>query len=166
MSAVDTLLPFTFQGAAYLTIEGGGSGQSVNVLFEGSVSASIVGRAVSEARHRGRHASGTPIVIETEDGNISLQISGKATSMLGSSQVSLYGAAKGQGAGAGWSSTGRGTAKLRKITLTPKEADSGSTQSIVFNYCHCDSFDITSDDEKFMGFTSSWTDFENYPSIS
>ena len=167
MAALDNVTtPFKFNVGTF-TIAGSGSGESLSITGALTFSWTRTGRAYQEARNQGRHQS-TPVVVETEDGNISLTISGYVTSFLGSSNVHPYEAITHDGNAASWASQSTGGKKTVSITAAPTSAaDGGGAQSIVFNHCANDSCDIDFQGEgSLFTFSATFTDLENDPTIT
>lgn len=162
MAAADSSIPRVFHGASAIVISDGSN--SVTIIFEGTFTWSATGRTKNEARSRGRHKS-TPVVTEGEDGDISISMSGKITSYLGSSNTHLYEALTKTGNAAGWTPTADGNAHTYRIVYTSLNgAAAGGTQTLTFAYCSTDSIDIdTNGDGGHETLEASITDRENLP---
>ena len=135
MPALDPTAPQTYHGAVAVEIYDG-STNSISLVFEGSFSWSEVGRAVVEARSRGRHLA-TPVLVETEDNDCSISLKGLVTSFLGASTVHLYEALTFTGNAAAWVPVGAGNAKSFGIRFTALSGDFGGGQQVLdFFPCH------------------------------
>lgn len=168
MAALDSSTPLKRIGTTALLItDGSSSPNSISVIFEGSFSATINGRAVVEATSQGRHKT-TPVVVETTDGTISLEFDGHITSLKGSSNTHVYEALTNTGTASAWEGTADGDAYTLKLTVTFIETkqSGAATQTLVFAHCHPDSVQIDAGTEDGVRFSASFTDFENYPTAA
>lgn len=166
MAALDSTTEVrVFHGAAAIQLTDGTN--TVTVAFQGEMSWERTGRTVSEARDRNRHKS-TPVLTEAEDGNISISLSGKITSYLGSSNAHLYEVLTGTGQAASWTPTANGNAhSFRLIYTSLSSAAAGGNQTLTFNYCHCESQSINlNGDGGHEMLDASITDYENDPTIA
>lgn len=165
MAALDSSVPQVYSGAAAVQITDGSN--TVTIAFEGSFSWTRTGRQVVEARSRDRHKS-TPVIVETGDSDISISMEGNITSFLGSSNTYVYEALTKTGNAAAWTSTGAGNAYTFRLVYTCLSgAAGGGSQTLTFNYCHCDqiAIDPGGDDGK-TSFSATITDYENDPTIA
>lgn len=144
MAALDSSAPHVFNGAAAISIDDGTTpaALTVDIIFEGSFSWTETGRTVTEARTRGRRKS-TPVLIESEDNDIEITLSGKITSYLGDSNTHIYEALTKTGNAASWVKTGAGTAHSYTLTFTALSGSDGSTvQTLTFDPCHTSSLQL------------------------
>jgi hypothetical protein len=148
-------------------INGGGGGETVTATLVGTVTWSFTGRSYVEARAKGRHQS-TPVAVETEDGVVTLTVTGFITSYLGSANVHPYEAMNHTGTAAAWTTTGIGSKKLLELVFTQVGTeDSQASQINTFAYCALDSFAVDPKGEDGLtGFTATFTDLENRPTVS
>lgn len=164
MAGLDnTTTPFAFTGTMTYRITDGGANY-IDMTLVGSLSWDAPGRTQVEVMERRRHQS-TPVTVETDDGNVTLNVSGRITSFLGSSNVHPFEAFTQTGNASGWTSvTGHGYVLEHKVTLTHP---SGTQQTLTFNYCKRDSLSCNHDGADGLGdFEATFTDMENYPSIA
>ena len=71
MAALDAVVPFKNSNGTLNLYEGSGSPASLTLTFrQGTLSYSETGRAYVEAMEAGRHISAAPVLIETDDGNV------------------------------------------------------------------------------------------------
>lgn len=169
MSDLDSSTPLKRIGTTALLIEDGTTptANSISVIFEGSLSATISGRAVVEATSQGRHKA-TPVVVETTSGTVSLEFDGHITSLKGSSNTHIYEALTKTGTASSWKGTVDGDAYCLKITATFLQTAQASpaTQTLVFAHCHPDSVQIDAGTEDGVRFSASFTDYEDYPTAA
>jgi hypothetical protein len=142
----------------------------IAAIVEGNLTWSETGRAWVEAgKSRGRR-SGRPVVVETDDGQISLSFSVKISTWLGDTEVSIREAltGKGKAASAGWQSTVDGGRWGTEIEFTwDGSEDGGATQSAKFAYVITDSLDVdTGQFDGLTGLSVSATDLENEPTYA
>jgi hypothetical protein len=164
MPALDSSIPHVWAGAAAITIEGDGASESTSFIFEGTFTWTQVGRTAVESRKRGRHHETKPVVVETDDGDVAISMSGEITSYLGSSSTYPYEAFTKSGTASSWTSTVDGGAHAVRLVYRSLEPESGATQTATFNYCHPDSvkIDPKGSDGKAM-LEVELTDYENKP---
>lgn len=165
MAAIDSsTTPFKWPGSGNITISDGGA-NTLNMTLIGSFSYEEPGRTKVEVRERRRHQA-TPVVLETDDGDVSISISGKVTSLLGSGNVHPYEAFTQSGNASAWTSVGSGDAYQFQIVATATHPD-GSTQTATFAYCTLNSISVNFDGEDGqMTFEATLTDYENAPTIA
>lgn len=136
-------------------------------LIQGTVTWSEPGRTKVEARDRNRH-QGTPVVVETDDGNVTGSITLLCTSWKGSSNTHPYEFMTFTGTASSFASTGAGGANLIEMVLTTNStADGGGSQTVTF--AHCDFSDISVDTGGTDGLctiTANFTDYENRPTMA
>ena len=117
---------------------------------------------------RGRHYSGSPVLIETEDSNVTGQFTFLPTSYYGSSNVYPYEMMLFKGGASGYTSTASGSKKALKATLTINKSEEGeSNQTATFAYCVFT--EVATDLAAADGLAQiqgSFTDHENTPTIA
>lgn len=152
MAVLDSSEPLVYAGAAAIAINDGTTptALTVSIIFEGTFSWSRTGRTVTEARTRGRRKS-TPVLIEGEDNDITISLSGKVTSYLGDSNTHVYEALHRSGNASSWVKTGGGNAHTFELVFTALAPDSGgTTQTLTFPVCSLSSFNGNPDGEGSM----------------
>jgi hypothetical protein len=169
MADLDSSVPLKRIGTTALLIEDGTTptANSVSVIFEGTFSATVTGRAVVEATSQGRHKS-TPVLVETTSGTVALTLDGHITSLKGNSNTHIYEALTRTGTASSWATTGDGDAYMLKITATfvQSKQTTPATQTLVFAYCHPDSIQIGAGPDDAVTFSASFTDYEDYPTAA
>jgi hypothetical protein len=169
MADLDSSTPLKRIGTTALLIKDGTTptANSVSVIFEGSFSATVTGRAVVEATSQGRHKT-TPVLVETTSGTVALEFDGHITSLKGASNTHIYEALTRTGTAASWVSTGDGDAYTVEIVATFLESKQtgAATQTLTFAFCHPDSIQIEAGTEDAVRFSASLTDFEDYPTAA
>jgi hypothetical protein len=163
VASIDSTSKVFVDNVTTIVLEDGDADTLTIALRQAPLNYSLSGRTVVEARNAGRHA-GTPIVNQTEDGNVTGNISAIVTTFYNTTNHSLQDFAKGIGTASAKNSVGTGTAHLVKMTATVTNEDS-TTQTLVFNYCHFDTAELGDLDGQYL-LTLSFTDFENEPTIS
>jgi hypothetical protein len=168
MAALDSEIAFPFSEGTG-TISDGSTNSITFTWQQGSFTWSQPGRSYTEQKHRGRRpTSGAPVLMETEDAEITGQCSFLITSLLGSTNVHPYEAMTLSGNASSWTTTARGSKKAVRMTLSPSSssAATGGTQNVAFNYCV---FQVECDMSGAEGLglvTGSFTDHENKPTIT
>ncbi len=136
-------------------------------LVQGSATWTEPGRAVAEARERGRHLT-KPTIVETDDQNVSLSISALVDTVYGNTAVSLREFVTFTNGASAFVSTASGAAPCVKVTLTLNSTvDGGGSQTVVFAYAHCD--ELSWDDAGTDGLATvslTFTDFESRPTYA
>ncbi len=164
---MDSAIPQVFSGATAITIEGAGAGESISMAFLGEFSWTRTGRVSVEARERSRHVAGGPVVVETEDSDISISLSGHITSYLGDSDVHPYEAFTKTGLAASWTSTVQGGAHGLRLKFRGKNPATGAEQTLTFRYCVPQSIEINPNGDRGLAQISvELLDYENDPQIA
>ena len=90
MAQLDSTIPVKWSGSGTLVLTDG-SGNTVTAMFEqGTFTWTESARAYVEAMTRGRHTSGGPTLIETDDGTVSGSFTFLITSFYGNAAVTMY----------------------------------------------------------------------------
>ena len=168
MAALDSSTPLKRIGTTALTLtDGAGSPTSISVIFEGSFSFTTTGRAVIEAMSQGRHKS-TPVLVETQDQTTSLEFDGYVTSFKGSSNSHVYEFLTRTGTASALTTTSDGDGFTLKLVATflESKASGAATQTLTFNFAHCDSVQIEAGTEDGVRFSASFTCYENAPTAA
>lgn len=167
MAALDSTIPQVFKGAAAIRIsDGTGTPLTVDLIFEGTFSWTQVGRTVNEARSRGRRKS-TPVLIEGEDNDMELTLSGKITTYLGNSNTHVREALTQTGTAGSWVKTGAGNAYSFDLKFTSLAGDgSGTTQVLTFSPCVVTSLQTNPDGDSGHEFEATITCYANRPTIA
>ena len=156
--------PFKVALTSIALSDGTGTPNTITLTLEqgSSITWSETGRTVTEARARGRHQT-TPMVVETEDGNVTGSITLIVSSWLGDSNTHPYEAFTFTGNAATWTSVGGGGAPLLKWVATMNSTvDDGGSQAGTFSYVHVDSIDV-GEQEGLYTIQATFTDYENRP---
>lgn len=122
----------------------------------------------TEARVRNMHASSTPVLRKTGDGNVTGSMRLLVSSVLGSAAVTPREALTFSGGAAGWATTARGDKKAGKLVLTLNASGaSGATQTVTFNYCVATNIKFDpAGAEGLMALDFDITDHENRPTYA
>lgn len=168
MAVLDSSEPMVYSGAAAIQLsDGTGTPLTVDIIFEGTFSWTRTGRTITEARTRGRRKA-TPVLIEGEDNDITISLSGKITSYLGDSNTHIYEALHKDGNASAWVKTGAGNAHSFDLIFTALAPDSGgTTQTLRFSPCTMSSFNGSPDGEGNMHeFEAELVCYANDPTIA
>jgi hypothetical protein len=169
MASLDSSTPLKRIGTTALAVADGTTptANSISVIFEGSISFTVSGASVIEATSQGKHKT-TPVVVETQDQVTSIEFDGYITSFKGSSNTHIYEALTRTGTASSWKTTSDGDGYCVKLTVTYLEskATSPSTQEVVFAFAHPDSVQIEAGTEDAVRFSASFTNYENYPTVT
>ena len=173
MANLDSSFPHKFAGATLVISDGAGSPASVTVTFkQGTISWTETGRTYTEAREAGRHASvsGKPVLIETDDTDVTGSFTALVTSFKGSSNTHPYEALTFSGNASAWTSTAGGSKTAIKLVLTVDssgEDSTGGSQTVTFAYAVPTevSVDAACGDGLFQ-LSCSFTDHENRPTLA
>ncbi len=160
--------PFKHAVLGAVLNDGAGTPATITLLgVQGSVTWTETGRVKKEARDRTRHQA-TPVIIETEDGNVTGSITLHATSFKGSSNTHPYEFITKTGAGASLTSTATGGAHCVELVLTLNSTvDGGGSQTATFAYCDCSNITVDSTgDEGAFTLSFDFVDYENRPTYA
>lgn len=139
MADLDTSIPHKFATSSVVIKDGTTpTPNSITMtLKQGTISWTETGREYAEAMEAGRHVSGAPVLQETNDTNVTLNLTGLITSFKGNSNTHPYEAFTFSGNAASWVSTATGSKKSLLIEATFDSTEDGSTggsQTVSFAY--------------------------------
>lgn len=150
------------------TLYDGSTNSLVLAMVQSDVESTVEGKPYTEARARNLHATGTPILRVTGDGNVTGSISLLISSFYGSSAVTPYEVFTFTGGASGWTSTSRGDRQSLKLVLAVNAtAAGGASQTITYNYCVFSNVKISpSGGDGLYLLTADFVDHENKPTIA
>lgn len=138
MATLDaTKAGLVWAGSGNIVFSGGGGGQTCTATLVGSVDWNSSGKNAVEVKEKDEHQS-PPVVINIGDGECTISISGKLTSILGGSNAHPFEVLSGTGNAASWTTTGDAisTRPLFQMAI-PMKSPNGTTQTATFQYCYC-----------------------------
>tara|TARA_R110000824_G_scaffold78962_10_gene199085 strand:+ start:1162 stop:1680 length:519 start_codon:yes stop_codon:yes gene_type:complete len=172
MANLDAVVPFKNTNGVLTLIDGTGTPNTLAITFrQGTISYSETGRAYVEAMEAGRHIAAAPVLVDTDDGNVTGSFSMLVTSFRGSSAVTPYEFLTFTLGAAAFTTTAKGSKPAIKMTFvvdsTGEAGGSGGSQTITFNYAVINSVDLDSGGaDGLFQMSVSFTDHENHPSYA
>mgnify|MGYP003149210032 FL=1 len=159
-------IPFKMPITALALADGGANTLTIT-LVQGTMTYTVPGRAWVEAMEKGRH-QGTPVSIETTDGNVTGSITALVDSWLGDTAVTPMEFMTFTGGASGFATVGAGAKKQFRLTVTTDSTvDGGASQTIVFGNCICEPYDVDlGGTEEMATISFTFTDLENYPTYA
>jgi len=163
MASFDNAAPHKIATETVVLTDGTPNSLTLN-LKQGQVTYSITDRAYTEALETGRHES-TPVLVETDDGNVTGQFSFLLTSYVGATvqphEMMLF-----RNGASAYTTTAAGSKKALKMVVTNNSTiDSGGSQSVTFAYCVFTDVSVGEQDGLLL-VTGSFTDHENKPTYA
>jgi len=172
MAALDAVVPFKNSNGTLNLYEGSGSPASLTLTFrQGTLSYSETGRAYVEAMEAGRHISAAPVLIETDDGNVTGSFTLLVTSFKGSSAVTPYEFLTHTSGASSYTTTAKGSKPAIKLVFivdsTGEAGGAGGSQTLTFAYAVINSIDLDSGGaDGLFQMSVSFTDHENRPTYA
>jgi len=158
-------VPFKRQIQA-VTLEDGDANSITLQLVNTIMTTTETGRVGTALKPRGRY-TGTPTIIETDDGSIQMSATFYIASRYGNTAVSAYEMFTGTGGSAGTASTGNGSKRTIKVTVTDNSTvDGGGSQTRTYNYVETTSISEAEGDGGLIVLNWSGIDHENRPTIA
>ena len=143
MAAFDGSAAFVRNLTSLVISDGAGTPNTLSVpLVQGTISWSEPGPSESEVRHQGKHLS-TPLVNDTDDGDMEITLDIVVPSYKGSSNTHIYEMLTRTGTAAAFTRVGAGNAWTYSMAAT--FSDGTNTQVLTFSPCRT------------MGVPSSWS---------
>ena len=172
MASLDAVVPFKNSNGVLTLLDGTGTPNTLQITFrQGTLSYSETGRAYVEAMEAGRHVSAAPVLVETDDGNVSGLFTLLVTSFKGSSNVTPYEFLTFTSGASAYTTTAKGSKPAIKMTFvvdsTGEAGGSGGSQTITFAYAVINSIDLDSGGaDGLFQMSVSFTDHENRPTYA
>ena len=172
MASLDAVVPFKNASGTLTLYDGTGSPNTLVITFrQGTLSYTETGRAYVEAMEAGRHVSAAPVLVETDDGNVTGSFTILVTSFKGSSAVTPYEFLTFTNGASSYLTTAKGSKPALKIIFgvdsTGEAGGSGGAQTITFAYACITSVDLDSGgSDGLFSMSVSFTDHENRPTVA
>lgn len=159
--------PFKANIVSLVISDGAGNSLTLALLQGSVITWTEPGRTAVEARQQGRHQT-TPVVVETDDGNVTGSMQLLVSSWKGSSNTHPYEFLTKTGNASGYTSRGVGGAWIYRLVATfDSTVDGGGAQTATFGYVHTDSIDgDPAGVDGLTAITVNFTDYESRPTFA